>query len=58
MGKLIDASTAPFKKPKTPRAPKPIAMPDPEQIERDKRRNYDQRLASGRTSTILTDTLG
>lgn len=58
MSKLAEASLRPFKKPKTPRPPKPIPQPDPEQIARDKRRNRDMRLATGRTSTILTDVLG
>lgn len=43
-----------------PPEPKPpLEMPDPEAIDRDRRRRDVRRLrSSGRTSTIMSDTLG
>ena len=44
--------------PKVPKPEKPIPMPDEQALMKQKRRNMQQKLASGRSSTILTDTLG
>lgn len=42
----------------TPKAPKPIPMPDVEEQKRQQRRKYAGMASAGRASTILTDTGG
>ena len=39
----------------TPKAQKPIPMPDEEAVEREKRRSQGRRIKSSRSSTILSD---
>ena len=49
-----------FKSPKMPKAPKPVPMPDEEELTKARRRNLAKTLnrPGSRQSTILTDMLG
>ena len=44
-----------FKTPKVPNAPKPIPMPDMDELKKQKRRQAARMSQSGRAATILTD---